>query len=100
MNSSGDITMRVVPSRQGVFSLSTTCPALLICTRSLASAACIVRARASDESLHRRGAENAEFHRDPCQGGCFFTAFLGVLCVSAVKEICPHCALSTIICSR
>ena len=30
MSSSGDITMCVVPSRQGVFSLSTTCPALLI----------------------------------------------------------------------
>jgi len=28
----------VVPLRQGVLSLSTTCPALLICTRSLASA--------------------------------------------------------------
>jgi len=38
MNSSGDITMWVVPSRQAVLSLSTTCPALLICTRSLASA--------------------------------------------------------------
>ena len=38
MSSSGDITMRVVPSRQAVLSLSTTCPALLICTRSLASA--------------------------------------------------------------
>ena len=39
MNSSGDITMCVVPSRQGVLSLSTTCPAALHCTRSLASAA-------------------------------------------------------------
>jgi len=38
MNSSGDITMCVVPSRQAVLSLRTTCPALLICTRSLASA--------------------------------------------------------------
>jgi len=38
MNSSGDITMWVVPSRQAVLSLSTTCPALSICTRSLASA--------------------------------------------------------------
>ena len=34
MNSSGDITMCVVPSRHAVFSLSTTCPALLHCTRS------------------------------------------------------------------
>ena len=32
MNSSGDITMCLVPSRQAVFSLSTTSPALLICT--------------------------------------------------------------------
>jgi len=38
MNSSGDITMWVVPSRQAVLSLSTTCPAALICTRSLTSA--------------------------------------------------------------
>ena len=38
MNSGGDITKCVVPSRQGVFSLSTTCPAALQCTRSLASA--------------------------------------------------------------
>jgi len=38
MNSSGDITKCVVPSRQGVLSLSTTCPAALVCTRSLASA--------------------------------------------------------------
>ncbi len=34
----GDITMWVVPSCQGVFRLSTTCPAALHCTRSLASA--------------------------------------------------------------
>ena len=38
MNSSGDIAICVVPSRQGVFSLSTTCPAALHCTRSLARA--------------------------------------------------------------
>jgi len=38
MNSSGAITMCVVQSRQAVSSLSTTCRALLICTRSLASA--------------------------------------------------------------
>ena len=38
MNSSGNITMCVVPSRQAVLSLSTTCQALLMCTRSLASA--------------------------------------------------------------
>jgi hypothetical protein len=38
MNSSGDITKCVVPSRQAVFSVSTTCPAALHCTRSLASA--------------------------------------------------------------
>jgi predicted MFS family arabinose efflux permease len=38
MNSSGDITRWVVPSRQAVLSLSTTCPAALVCTRSLASA--------------------------------------------------------------
>ena len=38
MNSSGDITRCVVPSRQGVFNLSTTCPAALVCTRSLANA--------------------------------------------------------------
>jgi hypothetical protein len=34
MNSSGDITMCVVPSRQGPFSLSTTWPGALHCTRS------------------------------------------------------------------
>ena len=34
----GDITMCVVSSRQGVLSLSTMCPAALVCTRSLASA--------------------------------------------------------------
>ena len=33
-----DITRYVVPSRQGVFSFSATCPAALVCTRSLASA--------------------------------------------------------------
>ena len=38
LNSSGDITRCVVPSRHGVLSLSTTCPAALVCTRSLASA--------------------------------------------------------------
>ena len=38
MNSSGDITRCVVPSRQGVLSLSTTCSAALVCTRSLAKA--------------------------------------------------------------
>ena len=38
MNSSGDITMCVVPSRQADFSFSTTCPAALHCTRSLANA--------------------------------------------------------------
>ena len=38
MNSSGDITKWVVPSRLGVLSLSTPCPAALVCTRSLASA--------------------------------------------------------------
>ena len=32
----GDMTRCVVPSRQGVLSLSTTCPAALVCTRSLA----------------------------------------------------------------
>ena len=34
MNSSGDITRWVVPSRQGVLSFSTTWPAALACTRS------------------------------------------------------------------
>ncbi len=38
MNSSGDITRCVVPSRHGVLSFSTTCPAALVCTRSLANA--------------------------------------------------------------
>ncbi len=38
MNSSGDITKCVVPSRQGVFSVSTTWPAALHRTRSLANA--------------------------------------------------------------
>lgn len=38
MNSSGDITSCVVPSRQGVFNFSTTWPTALVCTRSLASA--------------------------------------------------------------
>ena len=38
MNSSGDMARCVVPSHQGVFNLSTTCPAALVCTRSLASA--------------------------------------------------------------
>jgi len=38
MNPSGDITRCVVPSRHGVLSLSTTCPAALVCTRSLARA--------------------------------------------------------------
>ncbi|HYN62239.1 MAG TPA: hypothetical protein VET87_22285 [Rubrivivax sp.] len=38
MNSSGDMTECVVPSRRGVFSFNTPCPAALVCTRSLASA--------------------------------------------------------------
>ena len=38
MNSSGNITRCVAPSRQAVLSLSTTCPAALVCTRSLARA--------------------------------------------------------------
>jgi len=38
LNSSGRITKCVVPSRQRVLSLSTTWPAALVCTRSLASA--------------------------------------------------------------
>ena len=37
MSSNGDVTMRMVPSRHAVLSLSTTCPTLLHCTRSLAS---------------------------------------------------------------
>jgi hypothetical protein len=38
MNSSGLITRCVVPSRQGVLSFSTTCPAALVCNRSSARA--------------------------------------------------------------
>ena len=38
MNSSSNVTRRVVPSRQEVSSLSTTYPAALVCTRSSASA--------------------------------------------------------------
>jgi hypothetical protein len=38
MHSSGDITRWVVPSRQGVLSFSTTCPAALVSTRWLANA--------------------------------------------------------------
>ena len=38
MNSSGDIARCVVPSRQGVLSVSTTLTAALVCTRSLTSA--------------------------------------------------------------
>jgi hypothetical protein len=34
MNSSGDITRCVVPSRLGVFNHSTTCPAALHCNRA------------------------------------------------------------------
>jgi hypothetical protein len=37
-NSGCEISKCVVPSRQGVFSFSTTCPAALICTRSLSRA--------------------------------------------------------------
>ena len=39
MNSSGEMTRCVVPSRQGVLSLSTTCSTTLVCTRSLAGPA-------------------------------------------------------------
>ena len=42
MNSHGNITVWMVPSRQGEFSLSTASPALLHCTRSLASAGRVV----------------------------------------------------------
>jgi MFS family permease len=38
MNSSGDITRWVVPSRQAVLSFNSICPAALVCTRSLGSA--------------------------------------------------------------
>ena len=38
MNSSGNWTKCVLPSRQEVFNLSTTWPAALVCTRSLANA--------------------------------------------------------------
>jgi hypothetical protein len=38
MNSSGETTKCVMPSRQGVLSFNATCPAALVCTRSLASA--------------------------------------------------------------
>ena len=38
MNSSGDIIRCVVPSRQGVLSFSSTCPAALSCNRSSDSA--------------------------------------------------------------
>jgi hypothetical protein len=38
MNSSGDVTRTVVPSRQAVLSFSTTCPARLQRTRSWANA--------------------------------------------------------------
>ena len=38
MNSSGDWTKCVLPSRQGVFSLSTTWPEALVCTHSLDNA--------------------------------------------------------------
>ena len=50
MNSSGHITKCVVPSRQGVSSLSTTCPAALVCTRS----SVLGRARAAAAQLLRR----------------------------------------------
>jgi len=52
MNSSGDITKCVAPSRHAVFSLSTTCPAALVCTRSLASAE---RVMYRHSSVHCRG---------------------------------------------
>jgi hypothetical protein len=38
VDSGGDITRCVVPSRHGVFSLSTPCPAALLCARSSDSA--------------------------------------------------------------
>ncbi len=42
MNSSGLITRCVVPSRQGVLSVSSTCPAALSCTRSSDSAGRVI----------------------------------------------------------
>jgi len=38
MNSSGLMTKCVVPSRHGVLSFNSTCPAVLSCTRSSESA--------------------------------------------------------------
>ena len=54
MNSSGLITMWVVPSRQAVLSWSTTCPAVLICTRSLASAPTTLSTRCAAVCAMRR----------------------------------------------
>ncbi len=42
MNSSGDMTMWVVPSRYGLFSCSTTSPARLRLSRSLARAGRVI----------------------------------------------------------
>jgi hypothetical protein len=42
MNSSGLITRWVVPSRYGVLSFSSTCPAALSCTRSFDSAGQVI----------------------------------------------------------
>ena len=43
VESSGDVTRRVVPPCPGAFGFSTTCPAALHCTRSLASAGRVMK---------------------------------------------------------
>jgi hypothetical protein len=54
MNARCDITRRVVPSRQGVLSLNTTCPAALHCARTLASAGRLIwRTRKSPRILRQ-----------------------------------------------
>ena len=56
----GDITRYAVPSHQGFLSLSTTCPAELVCTRSLASAGRVMILRNTACSSSSVGASTAE----------------------------------------
>jgi hypothetical protein len=51
MNSSGLITKCVVPSRHGVLSFSSTCPAALSCTRSSDSAGRVMKRHSCSSRL-------------------------------------------------
>jgi hypothetical protein len=99
MNSSGLITRCEVPSRHGDLSLSTTCPAALVCARSLASAGRVMQ-RHSCSSPWRSSApqHTAACRLKPCmptRSVCLKSASLSIT-PCTVSTFCPARGLKAI----